>query len=73
MCYLLCSIYYIEYSIYCILYTIYYILYSIYIYYNYTIYIIDYILYIYGVSVDITRRVYVKMYLLTQVEYMDKN
>ena len=49
------------YTLYSILYTIYYIAY---IYTTNKLYII----YIYGVSVDLTGRVYVKMYLLTQVD-----
>ena len=71
ICYILHNIYYILFIIYYILYIIYYILYII--YYIYSSYIISrrytiYILYIYGVSVHLTERVNVKMYLLTRVE-----
>ena len=57
------------YTLYYILKTIYYI---VYIYNKYTIYILNTIYYIYGVAVDITGRVYVKMYLLTRVDCMEK-
>ena len=47
-----------------------YILYCIYIIQIYYIYNIDCILYIYGVSADLTERVYIKMYLLTRLDCM---
>ena len=68
MCYVVYTIYIIKYIVYYILYTIYLILYCIYILQIYYIYNIDCILYIYGVSVNLTERVYIKMYLLTRVD-----
>ena len=69
MYYVVYNIFNIKYIVYSILYSIFYILYSIYIYCKYTMYIIWTKCYIYmGISVDITGRVYIRMYLLTRVD-----